>query len=71
MSTLLFPIIGNIADRIGKRLNLILLSTIIVIFAYLLMNFIYPTYSLFLLGIGYSIYAAIIWPLISFLVPEK
>ncbi|EGR30537.1 major facilitator superfamily protein, putative [Ichthyophthirius multifiliis] len=84
ISSILTPLIGLLIDRIGKRSQLLIISSIFLIFAHLFMiimpqcgqefdncvnfSFIFP---LILFGIFYSLYGAVFWSCIPLVVPNK
>jgi len=67
----MIPIFGMFIDIFGNRGYLLLLSGIFGLISYSLFFFsIPPIYSLILLGITYSIYASVAWPLVSIVVKK-
>lgn len=71
ISSLLFPIIGVMVDKIGKRIYFLMLSSVLIISSFVLFLNMYPFVPLILLGIAYSFFGAVIWPTIAYLVEEK
>lgn len=71
ISSLLFPIVGMMVDRIGMRIYFLFLSSILAIVAFILFLNIYPFIPLVLLGISYSLFGGIIWPTLAYLIEEK
>lgn len=79
MSVVLMPIIGLFSDFIGLRIKCVIFSSFILIAAFLT-SMLMPScndscnnelYTIVLLGIGYSVYVAVIFPCIPFVVEEK
>lgn len=71
VSSLLFPVFGLICDKYGQRAVLLLLSPILILIAFLFLPFYYPSFSFTLLGISYAIFGSIIWPTVTYLVPQS
>jgi len=81
LATVFSPVFGGIADRIGKRVTLLLGSFILLAFVHLQVAFLTdteagnPNRTMLLpiigVGIAFSAYAAIIWPAVSLVVEEK
>ena len=53
-----------------KRIRFFIAATAIVVVAYILMLGVFPLMPLVMLGVGYAIFGAIIWPTISYIVPD-
>lgn len=73
-SACLTPFVGYACDRIGRRAELLLASVLSITMAHFIfafVNSIQPIYALLLLGVGYSMYAAAIWPSISLVVDKN
>lgn len=79
MSVVLLPLIGRLSDHIGMRIKSVILSSLIFI-ATFTTSMLMPSctdscynelYSIVLLGLGYSLYVANIFPCIPFVVEEK
>lgn len=51
ISTIFFPLIGYVVDKIGNRINIFLLSGVLLILGYFLFLFLYPLIPLILIGI--------------------
>ncbi len=76
LGTILFtPIFGSIVDRKGKAASLMMLGSILVIFAHLALsvfNNVYLGYAgLLSLGIAFSLVPASMWPSVAKIVPES
>lgn len=74
----LFPVVGLVLDKIGRRGEFIILSTLMLGLVHVCFIFtpessrpVYPIFYMVLLGVGYSIYGSAIWPCINHLVPEE
>ena len=71
ISSLLFPIVGVLVDKIGLRIYFLILSSVLIIVSFVLFLNIYPFIPLVVLGMAYSLFGAIIWPSIAYLIEEK
>ena len=78
VGAILCPIFGRIVDKIGRRVDFMLFSNITVTLAHACFLVtpeshrpIYPIFYMILMGFGYSIYAAVMWASIPYLVTEK
>jgi len=71
ISSLLFPVIGVLVDKIGLRIYFLMFSSLLIIISFILFLNIYPFFPLIILGVGYSLFGAIIWPTIAYLIEEK
>ena len=67
------PVMGGVIDRVGYRalLNLVASAAIIGVHALLGFTHLYPVGPILLLGLGYSIYAAALWPSIALVIEPK
>lgn len=75
ISAILSPILGLIIDRVGKRALMMVFSSIIFIIAFTSSMMMPPCskcynegITLVLVGIGYSVYCAVIWSSIPYVV---
>jgi len=75
ISAFCVPFFGYICDRIGRRAELLVLSTMALSVTHFLFGWIpsvNPLVALCLMGVSYSIYASAIWPAIALVVkPSK
>eukprot|EP00455_Lapot_gusevi_P027029 TRINITY_DN2857_c0_g1_i1.p1 TRINITY_DN2857_c0_g1~~TRINITY_DN2857_c0_g1_i1.p1 ORF type:complete len:486 (+),score=203.08 TRINITY_DN2857_c0_g1_i1:75-1460(+) len=73
MSAIASPFLGGAVDRFGWRAALLCFSSILLTLAHLLLagTTITPILALVLIGAGYSIYAAAMWPSISYVVQKN
>ena len=76
LGTILFtPIFGNFVDKRGKAASLMILGSLLLIFAHLslsLFNSVGLAYmGLFFLGIAFSLVPAAMWPSVAKIVPES
>ena len=65
ISAIFVPIFGLIIDNIGKRAYFITTSSIFGIISFLSFSILPPIFSMILLGFTYSLFAAVLWPVIS------
>lgn len=78
VAAILCPIFGKLVDKIGRRVILIMFSACCVTLVHILFLVtpdshkpIYPIFYMILLGLGYSIYASVMWASIPYLVEPK
>lgn len=64
-------ILGQIIDRYGKRAYLCIFSSFLMIITFILFYSITPIIPVILLGIGYSIFASVIWSTIPLIVQSE
>lgn len=63
------PFIGVTVDKYGKRAYVMVTSAVVALFAFLLFIFFNPIYGLILFGLSFSIFASVVWPAITLVVP--
>ena len=71
ISAILVPFFGMFIDKFGNRAYLSFVSSV---FCLLSFGFFYtstPIYAIILIGVTYSLFASVIWPAISLVVPNK
>ena len=71
ISSLLVPFIGMAVDKFGKRGNLLIFSAFLGVITYILFMATSPILPLILLGITYSIFASVLWPALTLIVPKN
>jgi MFS family permease len=78
VAAILCPIFGKIVDKVGRRVVLMIFSASSVCLVHVLFLLtpdadkpIYPIFYMMLLGLGYSIYATVMWASIPYLVEPK
>ena len=78
VAAILCPIFGKIVDKIGRRVILILFSAACVTLVHVMFILtpdgdkpVYPIFYMVLMGLGYSIYASVMWASIPYLVEPK
>lgn len=71
ISSLLVPFIGIAVDKFGKRGYLLIFSAFIGVITYILFLVSNPIMPLILLGITYSIFASVLWPALTLIVPKN
>jgi MFS family permease len=73
MSAIISPFLGRAVDYFGRRGSLAVLSTSLTIPVFLLLAHtdVNPALPMVLLGLSYCGCAAVLWPTIQYLVPEK
>ena len=68
---ILVPIIGIMIDKYGKRPFTISLASFTVLLAFVFFLLFDPIYGIIMFGISFSIFAAVVWPAITLVVPPK
>lgn len=73
MSACLTPLLGTLVDRHGRRADLVLLSSLTLLLTHLLLSLTALPAALLLvgIGIGYSVFASVIWPAIPSIVERR
>ncbi|KAG0220489.1 hypothetical protein BGX31_010955, partial [Mortierella sp. GBA43] len=66
------PLCGYLVDQIGHRARYIPFSAMFLIWAHVQLGFTLttPVAGMFILGLGYSLFASVLWPCIPFLVKD-
>ncbi|CAG2171327.1 unnamed protein product, partial [Oppiella nova] len=67
------PVMGFIIGRVGHNLLFVTLSVLLTAISHAILGFTFvnPWVSIVLMGIAYSIFACIVWTVISFIVPKN
>jgi len=71
ISAFIIPMMGLITDKIGKRGHFLALSSILGLLSFGLFMIIPPITPIILLGLSFSIFAAVVWPSISLVIPHE
>jgi MFS family permease len=71
LSVICFPIIGIILDKYGMRIHLLLTAGCMLCITLILLIFVYPIVPLILLGLSYSLFGAIVWSSVPYIVEKK
>ena len=71
ISAFIVPILSYAIDFHGKRAILITFSAFLALITFILFLTIDPIYGLFCFGISFSVFAAVVWPAITLVVPTK
>mmetsp|Transcript_3565 Transcript_3565/g.10993 ORF Transcript_3565/g.10993 Transcript_3565/m.10993 type:complete len:159 (+) Transcript_3565:148-624(+) len=73
ISACLSPVLGHMVDRIGRRGWLSLIATTMLTLAHILMGYskVPASYLLVGLGLGYSCFAAVVWPSVPIVVQRS
>lgn len=69
--SILVPIIGLLIDKYGKRGYALSMSASLAFLSFVLFLNINPIYGLFVFGISFSLFAAVIWPSLALVVPQS
>ncbi|XP_031573119.1 major facilitator superfamily domain-containing protein 1-like [Actinia tenebrosa] len=66
------PVLGFMVDRTGKNIFWVLLAILLSLAAHAMVAFTFwnPFIAMSILGVGYSLLACALWPLVSLVVPE-
>ena len=70
ISSACFPVVGYYVDQYGQRIRLLVAASVMTMTAHLLFLEVYPMLPLIVLGLGYGVFGAVIWPTVVFLVPK-
>jgi MFS family permease len=69
------PLLGIVADKLGKRALLMMVGSVLLIPVYLIMAYTHTQQSLYLpmamMGIAFSLIPAVIWPSVAYIVPQN
>jgi MFS family permease len=71
LGSFLFPLFGLFYDSFGKRVYFLLLSTVLLLIAFIILPFVYPIATFALLGLSYAMFGSVIWPTVAYIVPKK
>ena len=78
VAAILCPVFGRIVDKYGRRAHCIIFSAFVITLVHVAFLLtpesnrpIYPIFYMVFLGLGYSIYASVIWASIPYLVQHK
>jgi MFS family permease len=67
------PLFGLVADRIGRRAQLMMVGALLILPAFLIMG--YTGLSLFvpiaMLGVSFSLIPAVMWPSVAYIIPQS
>lgn len=67
----LLPVLGYFVDKFGRRTQLLLVAGILAVASHILFIFMYPIVPMILLGAVMSLAAAVVWPTMAYLIPNK
>ncbi|GJQ70395.1 hypothetical protein Trydic_g22824 [Trypoxylus dichotomus] len=72
MSAIASPFFGILIDKVGRNLTWVVISIVITAVAHGLLTFTYlnPFIGTVTMGIGYSLLASALWPLVALIIPE-
>lgn len=72
ISAVACPIFGYLIDVTGRNILWVFLSSIITLVAHAILafTFVNPWYPMCLMGLGYSILACALWPMVALVIPE-
>jgi MFS family permease len=71
ISACCFPVVGLVLDKLGKRLNLLATAGCLLIATHCTFMLIYPVGPLIMLGLSYSLFGAIVWPTVAYIVDSR
>lgn len=74
VAAIISPLCGFLVDRTGRNIMWISLGTILTFAAHFLISFtteLNPSLCTVLMGIGYSILASALWPMVSLIIPHN
>jgi MFS family permease len=72
ISAVVCPVFGYLIDLSGKNVLWVFLAAVITLLSHALMAFtmVNPWFGMCLIGVGYSILACALWPMVAFVIPE-
>jgi MFS family permease len=70
ISSLLVPFIGITVDKMGRRGILMISAALLGVLTYVMFICVSPIYPLITLGLTYSIFASVLWPSLTLVVPK-
>lgn len=72
ISAFISPVLGILVDYTGRNLSWVFLSIVVTALSQCILAFTFwpPLMAMILMGIGYSILACALWPMVSLVIPE-
>ncbi|KAI1287440.1 Major facilitator superfamily domain-containing protein 1 [Halotydeus destructor] len=72
ISAFVCPLFGFLIDLTGRNLTWVFVSTVITLLGHSMLAFTYinPWFPMCLMGVGYSVLACSLWPMVSYVIPE-
>ena len=72
ISTFASPVLGIMVDMTGRNLFWVLSATLITLIAHgmLAFTFIHPLMAMIIMGIGYSVLACALWPMVALVIQQ-
>lgn len=72
ISAVASPVLGFMVDKLGYNLSWVLISVIITLGSHMLLAFTFlnPWIAMVIMGIGYSLLACALWPMVAIEIPE-
>lgn len=72
ISAVLSPFLGIMVDMTGRNIVWVFMATIITIISHsmLAFTFVNPWIPMILMGVGYSVLACALWPMVALVIPE-
>ncbi|UXI20375.1 GRIP and coiled-coil domain-containing protein 2-like [Sarcoptes scabiei] len=73
ISTFASPVLGILVDLTGRNTIWVLMATIITLISHgmLAFTFIHPLIAMITMGIGYSVLACALWPMVALVIPQN
>ena len=71
MSAFIAPVIGHLIDRMGRNISFVLAAVLITRLSHCILGFtaVNPYFGIVPMGVGYSLLAAALWPIVALIVP--
>jgi MFS family permease len=71
LSAFLAPLFGYVIDRVGRNISFVFSAVIVTLVGHCILGFtsINPYFGIVPMGIGYSLLAAALWPIVALIVP--
>jgi MFS family permease len=71
MSAFIAPVIGHLIDRMGRNIAFVFVAVVVTLVSHCILGLshVNPYYAIVPMGVGYSLLAAALWPIIALIVP--
>jgi MFS family permease len=71
MSAFIAPLIGYVIDRVGRNILFVFTAVVITLISHCILGFsrINPYFAIVPMGVGFSLLAAALWPIVALVVP--
>ena len=71
MSAIIAPVFGYVIDKVGRNIIFVLIAVVITLISHCILGFtqIDPYFAIVPMGLGFSLLAAVLWPLVALIEP--